>query len=115
MPEPVDEIRYRLLSHLSEHPDATQRQLAARLGMSLGKTNYCLHALIERGFVKAGNFRRSKNKSAYSYVLTPRGIGEKLALTQAFLIRKMAEYESIEHEIERLRTELQQSLNVQVL
>ena len=115
MPEPVDEIRYRLLSYLSEHPDATQRQLAARLGMSLGKTNYCLRALVERGFVKAGNFRRSKDKSAYSYVLTPRGMREKLAVTRAFLIRKMAEYELLEHEIERLQTELRQSLNPQVL
>jgi EPS-associated MarR family transcriptional regulator len=101
-----EEIRYRLLQHLAAHPDASQRELARALGISLGKVNYCLHALIEKGLVKARNFRNARNKSAYAYILTPQGIEEKINVTYAFLRRKIAEHETIVREIERLSAEV---------
>ena len=76
------------------------------MGISLGKVNYCLRALIEKGWVKAANFRRSSNKVAYAYLLTPRGIDEKARVTAQFLMRKVAEYEALEKEIENLRREV---------
>jgi EPS-associated MarR family transcriptional regulator len=102
------EIRYRLLKYLTEHPEATQRQLAGELGISLGKVNYCLRALIQKGLVKAGNFRRSKDKSKYLYVLTPKGIEEKMDVTSSFLRRKMAEYDLLAREIENLTKEVRE-------
>jgi len=86
----------------------TQRDMARDLGVSLGKANYCLKALIEKGFVKAGNFRRSDNKLAYVYLLTPAGIEEKARVTAAFLRRKIDEFESLRNEIELLRCEVQE-------
>jgi EPS-associated MarR family transcriptional regulator len=103
---PADEIRYRLLSYIEDHPAATQRQVAGVLGISIGKANYCLNALIEKGWVKVRNFRNSNNKSAYLYVLTPRGIEEKVAVTCAFLRRKRDEYDRLGREIERLADEV---------
>ena len=100
------EDRYRLLKELSGQPQATQRDLARALGVSLGKLNYCLHALIEKGLVKARSFRDSERKLAYAYVLTPRGIEEKLHTTRAFLNMKMAEYDSITAQIKDLVSEL---------
>src|SRR5205809_57635 len=90
---------------LAERPAASQRELASSLGMSLGKANYCLRALIEKGFLKAENYRKSDNKAAYLYVLTPSGVAEKAALTKQFLGRKMKEYEELRLEIEQLRRE----------
>ncbi len=101
-----DEVRYLLLRYLAEHPDASQRELARALGISLGKLNYCLHALMEKGLVKARNFRDSRNKSAYAYILTPKGLEEKVNVTYAFLRRKIAEYDSLVQEIERLSAEV---------
>ena len=101
-----EEMRYQLLKYLHEHPDASQRQLARELGMSLGKANYCLRALMEKGLVKARNFKNSNNKSAYAYVLTPTGIEEKISVTYAFLRRKMLEYDHLQVEIERLTEEV---------
>lgn len=101
-----DEIRYRLLKYLAQHPEASQRDLARELGISLGKVNYCLRALIEKGLVKARNFRRSDNKASYTYILTTKGLEEKIDVTYAFLRRKMAEYDSIAEEIDRLRDEV---------
>jgi EPS-associated MarR family transcriptional regulator len=101
-----DEVRYRLLTYLEQHPEASQRELAEVLGMSLGKVNYCINALIRRGLVKMRNFRKSTNKLAYMYVLTPQGIEEKLSVTHAFLRRRVAEYEAIAQEIDRLTNEL---------
>lgn len=101
-----EETNYRLLKHLEAHPDVSQRALAAELGMSLGKLNYCLRAVIEKGWVKAGNFKNSKNKRAYAYYLTPQGIEEKARVTARFLRRKLREYEDMEREIEELRREL---------
>lgn len=100
------EIHLRILRHLEEHPDSSQRDLARALGVSLGKANYCLKALIEKGFVKAQNFRRSDNKRGYLYLLTPAGIEAKMRISLGFLKRKMAEYEALEREIEELRREV---------
>ena len=101
-----DEDRYKLLNLLDKDSKLSQRELAGALGISLGKVNFCVQALIEKGLVKARNFRNSKNKSAYMYYLTPHGFEEKARLTVAFLRRKTAEYEALTHEIERLRREV---------
>ena len=101
-----DELRLRVLRALEANPELSQRQLAAELGVSLGGVNYALKALIERGFVKADNFRKSGNKVAYLYVLTPRGAVEKASLATAFLGRKLEEYEVLRREIEALRGEI---------
>ena len=100
-----DELRLRVLRALEANPELSQRQLAAELGVSLGGVNYAIKALVERGFVKAGNFRKSGNKVAYLYVLTPQGIAEKSALAAAFLTRKLEEYEVLRQEIEALERE----------
>ena len=101
-----DELRLRVLCVLQANPELSQRQLAAELGVSLGGVNYALKALIERGFVKAGNFRKSGNKVAYLYVLTPQGVAEKASLATAFLGRKLEEYEVLRQEIETLKGEV---------
>ena len=101
-----DELRLRVLRALEANPELSQRQLAAELGVSLGGVNYALKALVERGFVKADNFRRSGNKVAYLYVLTPQGVAEKASLTTAFLGRKLEEYEVLRQEIEALKGEV---------
>jgi EPS-associated MarR family transcriptional regulator len=100
-----DEVRYRLLRLLQDNPQMTQRELSAALGMSLGKLNYCLNALVARGLVKVRNFRNSRNKAGYSYLLTARGIEEKARVTLRFLRARMAEYDALAREIERLRAE----------
>jgi EPS-associated MarR family transcriptional regulator len=101
-----DELRLRVLRALEVNPELSQRQLAAELGASLGGVNYALKALVERGFVKADNFRKSGNKVAYWYVLTPKGIAEKSSLASAFLGRKLEEYEVLRQEIETLKNEV---------
>jgi EPS-associated MarR family transcriptional regulator len=101
-----EETHFRIMRALQENPDITQRELAAQLGMSVGGINYCLGALINKGFVKMANFQKSKNKFKYIYLLTPRGISEKVTLTGLFLKRKMEEYESLKGEIEGLKAEL---------
>jgi len=99
------ELRFRVLRALDVNPELSQRQLAAELGVSLGGVNYAIKALIERGFVKAGNFRKSDNKVAYLYALTPQGAAEKVALAKTFLSRKLIEYEFLRQEIECLKGE----------
>lgn len=101
-----DDTRYRLLQLLTEHPNHSQRELASELGLSLGKTNFCLRALIAKGWVKVQNFRNSHNKLAYAYVLTPSGAIAKLRATTDFLRRKQEEYSRLEREIEALRRDL---------
>ena len=100
------EIHLKVLRELEENPDITQRELARELGVSLGKANYCLKALIDKGFIKARNFKNSDNKRAYLYVLTPRGIEEKSRISVSFLRRKMDEFESLRREIEELKAEV---------
>ena len=101
-----DELRLRVLRVLEANPELSQRQLAAELGVSLGGVNYALKALVERGFVKASNFRKSGNKVAYLYVLTPQGVAEKASLATVFLGRKLEEYEVLRQEIEALKGEV---------
>ena len=101
-----DELRLRVLRALEVNSELSQRQLAAELGVSLGGVNYALKALVERGFVKADNFRKSGNKVAYLYVLTPQGVAEKASLAAAFLGRKLEEYEVLRQEIEALKGEV---------
>ncbi len=100
-----EDTHFRIMRILQENPDLTQRELAEMLGMSVGGLNYCLNALIDKGLVKMQNFSQSKNKFGYVYLLTPRGISEKITLTNKFLERKQAEYEALKAEIESLRAE----------
>lgn len=103
---PREAAHYRVLRLIEEQPEISQRELARALGVSLGKTHYLMKALLEKGLVKANNFRRSDNKLAYAYLLTPSGIAAKLELTRAFLRLKEDEYRVAREEIERLRQEL---------
>lgn len=104
----MDDAHYRLLRLIDSSPRLTQRELAREMGVSLGKANYCVAALIEKGWVKARNFRNSNNKLSYAYLLTPSGIEQKAATTMHFLRRKVAEYESLKQEIAQLRREVDQ-------
>lgn len=101
----TDELRYKLLKLLEPNPHLSQREVARELGISLGKVNYCLQALIGKGWIKVANFKNSRNKAAYMYVLTPRGLEAKTRLTLQFLVLKMAEYERLRAEIEQIRRE----------
>jgi EPS-associated MarR family transcriptional regulator len=105
-PPMEDALRYQLLKILADSPAISQRQLAKKLGLSLGKTNYCLHALIDKGLIKAERFRQSSHKSGYVYVLTPQGIEAKARVTYRFLKKKMQEYESLKQEIAQLQQEV---------
>ena len=99
------EAHFRVLRLLEGNPQMNQRDLAAAAGVSLGKTNYCINALLDKGLIKVQNFKSSKRKLAYAYLLTPAGIAEKAALTQRFLNRKMEEYDALKAEIEQLKQE----------
>jgi EPS-associated MarR family transcriptional regulator len=101
-----EDVHYQLLRLLEQEPQLSQREIAEHLGVSLGKVNYCVRALIDRGWVKMGNFYRSRNKQAYLYKLTPRGLMQKAAMTVRFLKRKEAEHETLLGEIELLRKEV---------
>ncbi|ACV67660.1 MarR family EPS-associated transcriptional regulator [Desulfohalobium retbaense] len=102
-----DSTHYHFLKALEANPEISQRQLARELGVSLGKTNYCLRALIEKGWVKAENFYRNPDKGRYFYVLTPKGIEARARLTKRFLHRKLREYEELKAEIARLQDEVE--------
>lgn len=99
------ESHYLVLKAIEANPKISQQELASELGVSLGKANYCLRALMEKGWIKARNFKNTKNKVAYSYLLTPRGIEEKAQITAHFLERKVAEYKALKQEIDDLRLE----------
>ncbi len=101
-----EEMHFKVLRALEQQPDLSQRQLADMLGVSLGKANYLLRALLDKGLLKAHNFRSSQNKLAYAYLITPQGLAEKAALTRGYLERKSEEYEALREEIERLKAEL---------
>jgi len=103
-----DTTSYGLLKTLENNPSLSQRDLAKRLGVSLGKINFCLNALIEKGCLKVNNFRNSDNKLAYAYLLTPQGVEEKARITVYFLKYKMQEYERLRAEIEELQREATQ-------
>ena len=103
----MGEERYlTTLRLLENNPDLTQREIAAALGVSLGAANYCLKALVEKGWVKLENFQKNPNKLGYLYLLTPMGIAAKAQLTASFLRRKMAEYEALRSEIDELQAEV---------
>ncbi len=103
-----EDIYFRVLHALYKNPDLTQRELAKKIGVSVGSLNYSLKALIDKGWVKMQNFSQSKNKFGYVYILTPAGIYKKAKLARGFLIRKMAEYESLKLEIDSLNQEFKQ-------
>lgn len=100
-----DDVHFRILRILEQHPEISQRQLAGEVGIALGKVNFVLGALTDKGLVKVGNFRNSDNKLRYAYVLTPAGLSKKAELMAGFLRRKMAEYDALKAEIEDLRRE----------
>ena len=100
------EITLQLMAHVEQNPEDTQRAIARELGVSLGSVNYCIKALINKGFLKAENFRKSSNKLGYAYLLTPSGIGEKANLTVSFLKRKQEEYNRLEAEIADLQEQV---------
>ncbi|MFN9490497.1 MAG: MarR family EPS-associated transcriptional regulator [Betaproteobacteria bacterium] len=101
----TDEVHSKILKLIEQNPEINQRALAQELGVSLGKVNYSLRALVAKGLIKANNFKNSRNKKAYMYLLTPQGIAEKTRVTASFLQRKMAEYEALAREIESLKRE----------
>jgi EPS-associated MarR family transcriptional regulator len=101
-----DEVHYRILKIIESTPDISQRDLARELGVSVGKANYCLRALIARGLIKANNFKNSNHKLAYMYYLTPRGMVDKARITARFLQIKMREYEALKREISSLQQEV---------
>ncbi len=100
-----EDTHFWTLKLLQEKPGITQRALAKEVGMSLSGINYCIGALVEKGWLKMGNFSKNPNKLGYAYLLTPTGVAEKAALTKRFLQRKMAEYEELRGEIEALQLE----------
>ena len=108
---PNDEIQLRVLRLLEQNPQLTQRQLSVELGISLGKTHYIVKSLIGVGLIKLENFQRSKNKLGYAYLLTPKGIAEKAAITVRFLARKQDEYKRLEREIEALKSEVNANID----
>ena len=113
--KPIDkEIHLKLLRYLAENPQVSQRELAEHLGVSLGKANYCLKALVEKGMVKARNFKNSAEKRAYLYLLTPKGLKAKAEISVRFLQRKIEEHEALRAEIEELRKELNNDSSTQL-
>ena len=100
------DVHFRVLHLIEEEPNLTQRELAEKLGISLGGVNYCLKSLIDIGHIKADNFKKNPDKSIYLYLLTPKGIAEKAQLTAGFLKRKIKEYQALKKEIESVRSNL---------
>ena len=101
-----EESHYHVFKILEDNPNISQRELAEILGVSLGKANYCIRGMIDKGLIKANNFKNSDNKRAYFYKLTPRGIEAKAKMSVRFLARKIAEYEALRLEIEELKARL---------
>ena len=101
-----EDTHFRVLRLLQENPEMSQRELADAAGVSVGGIHYVLNALIDKGLVKLGNFTAAEDKRRYAYVLTPKGIAQKVAMTRAFLARKMAEYEALKEEIEALQDDI---------
>ena len=104
-----EDTHFRVLRLLQENPEMSQRELAAAVGVSVGGMHYVLNALVEKGLVKLGNFTAAEDKRRYAYVLTPKGISEKAAITHRFLARKIKEYEALKAEIDALNTEIDES------
>lgn len=102
----TEDLDLKILRLIEAQPDLTQRQLAGRLGVSLGKANYCLQQLVHKGWVKTRNFKNSRNKLAYVYLLTPTGVARKADITKRFLVEKLREYERLKDEIEQLKQDI---------
>ncbi len=102
------DIRLDLLRKIELNPEYTQRELSQEMGVSLGKVNYCIKKLTEKGLIKITNFKQNPNKVGYFYILTPRGIEEKARLTFSFLKRKIKEYEILKDEINKLKEDIGQ-------
>lgn len=111
----TQETHLKVLRFLHDNPSISQRELAAALGISLGKANYCMQALISKGMVKACNFKNSANKRAYWYVLTPKGIEAKARISVRFLQKKVEEYAALRKEIEQLKVEIENNRNSEPL
>lgn len=107
-----EESHLKVLRLLEKNPSMSQRELAEELGVSLGKTNYCIQALVEKGLLKINNFRSNKNKSVYVYLLTPAGVSKRAELTIKFLKKKIQEYEILKEEIEQLEFEISGEANL---
>lgn len=105
-PQDVEDLHFRVLKLLQDHPDLSQRELAEQLGVSNGKLHYCLKALIDKGLIKLENFANSKHRLGYAYLLTLVGIAQKAGMTSRFLKRKLAAYEALKQEIATLQAEL---------
>ncbi|GAB4435347.1 MAG: hypothetical protein OHK0011_18530 [Turneriella sp.] len=103
----TDELQHKLFKAIAQHPHISQRELSKILGISLGKANYCLKALVEKGWIKAQNFKNNKNKLSYAYLLTPSGIEEKARVTVRYLKRKMEEYDQLKAAVEELKREVE--------
>ena len=103
----TDELQHRIFKVIEKNPSINQRELSSELGISLGKANYCLKALIEKGWIKANNFRNNKRKLSYIYMLTPSGLEEKASVTMRYLKRKMQEYDELKLAVEELKKEIQ--------
>lgn len=101
----MDEPQFKTLRELEKDNTLSQRDISKKVGLSVGRVNYIINAMLEKGYIKAQRFKNSKNKIGYMYIITPKGISEKLIQTQAFLQRKTAEYEQLRQEIEKLREE----------
>lgn len=101
-----EDTYFRIMRLVEEQPDISQRDLAEKVGISLGSLNYCLKALMDKGFVKLENFQNSKHKFKYAYILTPIGIAEKVSITGRFLKRKLQEYEALKVEIDSLKSQV---------
>ena len=106
------ELQYRVLKLLEQRPDMTQREIAEKLNVSLGKAHYLLKALIDIGWIKFDNFQNSNNKWGYAYLLTPKGIYQKAAITSRFLVKKQQEYNELHLQIQQLKKEVKQQQNL---
>lgn len=104
----TEDISYKVIKLIEQDPEISQRELSRQLGVSLGKVNSLLHALIDKDWVKTKNFKNSQNKLAYRYLLTPQGVQQKTVVAASFLKRKLAEYERLQLEIESLRQDVAQ-------
>lgn len=104
----MDESQFKTLRELAKDGTLSQRELSKKMGLSLGRVNYLVNALLEKGYIKARRFKNSKNKIGYMYILTPKGISEKFMQTQSFLLRKSQEYANLKREIEILRKETEE-------
>ncbi len=107
-----DDTLFWTLKVLQENPGVSQRTLAKEVGINVSTINFCLKALVEKGWIKMGNFSKNPDKLSYAYLLTPTGVAEKAVLTRRFLQRKMAEYEKLRGEIEALQLEAEQATSL---